>query len=32
DVAGARAAGCGGAGLRRSLLEGRLTLAEALAC
>ena len=32
DVAGARAAGCGGAVLGRSLLEGRLTLAEALAC
>ncbi len=32
DVAAARAAGCGGAVLGRSLLEGRLTLAEALAC
>ena len=32
DVAAARAVGCGGAVLGRALLEGRLTLAEALAC
>lgn len=32
DVAAARAADCGGAVLGRALLEGRLPLAEALAC
>jgi phosphoribosylformimino-5-aminoimidazole carboxamide ribotide isomerase len=32
DLRNARAAGCAGAVLGRSLLEGRLTLAEALAC
>jgi phosphoribosylformimino-5-aminoimidazole carboxamide ribotide isomerase len=32
DVAGARAAGAGGAILGRALLEGRFALAEALAC
>ena len=32
DIAGARAAGAGGAILGRALLEGRIELAEALAC
>lgn len=32
DVAAAKAAGCGGAVLGKALLEGRLPLAEALAC
>lgn len=32
DVAEARAVGCGGAILGKALLEGRMTLAEALAC
>ncbi len=32
DVRAAQAAGCGGAVLGKALLEGRLTLAEALAC
>jgi phosphoribosylformimino-5-aminoimidazole carboxamide ribotide isomerase len=32
DVAAAKAAGCGGAVLGKALLEGRLQLAEALAC
>ena len=32
DVAAARAAGCAGAVLGKALLEGRLSLAEALAC
>jgi len=32
DVAAARAAGCAGVVLGKALLEGRLTLAEALAC
>lgn len=32
DVAAARAAGCAGAVLGKALLEGRLTVAEALAC
>ena len=32
DVADAKAVGCGGAILGKALLEGRMTLAEALAC
>ena len=32
DVAAARAAGCAGAVLGKALLDGRLSLVEALAC
>ncbi|WP_240997950.1 HisA/HisF-related TIM barrel protein, partial [Pseudomonas viridiflava] len=32
DVADAKAVGCGGAILGKALLEGRMTLQEALAC